>query len=237
MPLTPEFKIGTDCSTDPRVSLRTRIPFEDDMMLTMAAKVRLIPCADNSDPASCKVMKPSTPRNATRECCRDDSNTRKCAKVSTWYRVILLEARMEEVEAKGDEEDVKTVELRHERILARSLDVMMTRFPSDGACCAKVIAKVTSSAGVSEVIRRGCESCDKGEDIGTREGRRKEVGAVIETHVSEHYIVTRNNGFEWYPSVNEAWKVEGADRRSTIDSLAFERNSKRLNMAPLSRKL
>jgi hypothetical protein len=74
---------------------------------------------------------------------------------------------MEEVEANGDEEDVKPVELIHERNLARSLDVMMTRLSSDGACRAKVIAKVISSAGVSDVIRRGCESGDKGEDIGT----------------------------------------------------------------------
>jgi hypothetical protein len=74
---------------------------------------------------------------------------------------------MEEVEAMGEEEDVKTVELRHKRNLARSLDVMMTRLSSDGACRAKLIAKVTSSAGVSEVIRRGCERGDKGGDIGT----------------------------------------------------------------------
>jgi len=39
---------------------------------------------------------------------------------------------------------------------------------------------VTSSAGVSEVIRRGWEDVDKCEGIVTQEGRKNDVGGVIQ---------------------------------------------------------
>ena len=73
---------------------------------------------------------------------------------------------MEEVEVREEKEDAKSVDFILDRKLARSLEVMRIRLSSDWACCAKAIAKVTSSAGVSEVIRRGCDSGDKVEEIG-----------------------------------------------------------------------
>jgi hypothetical protein len=100
---------------------------------------------------------------------------------------------MEEVEVREEEEDAKSVDFIQERKLARSLEVMRIRLSSVWACCAKVIAKVTNSAGVSEVIRRGCDSGDKVEDIETRDGKRKDVGAVIEPFVSELYVVAWND--------------------------------------------
>jgi hypothetical protein len=103
---------------------------------------------------------------------------------------------MEEVDVREEEEDSKSVDFIQDRKLARSLDVMRIRLSSDWACCAKVIAKVTSSAGVSEVIRRGCDNGDKGEDIDTRYGRRKDVGAVIEPFVFELQVVAWNDRFD-----------------------------------------
>jgi hypothetical protein len=78
---------------------------------------------------------------------------------------------------------------------------------------------VTSSTGVSEVIRRGCDSGDRVEEIDTRDGKRKDVGAVIESFVSELYVVAWNDRFG---SLNDERKVrngdrQAADRRSTFD--------------------
>jgi hypothetical protein len=74
---------------------------------------------------------------------------------------------MEEVEVREEDEDAKSVDFIQDRKSARPLEVMRTRLSSDWACCAKVIAKVTSSAGVSEVSRRGCDIGDKWEEIDT----------------------------------------------------------------------
>jgi hypothetical protein len=51
---------------------------------------------------------------------------------------------------------------------------------------------VTSSAGVSEVIRRGWEDVDKCEGIVTQEGRKKDVGGVIQPFRGDsHHIKAR----------------------------------------------
>jgi hypothetical protein len=59
---------------------------------------------------------------------------------------------------------------------------MKTKLPSDGTYRATCIAKVKSSADVSELIRRGNASGERSDgDGGGDEGvaRRKDVGAVV----------------------------------------------------------
>ena len=63
----------------------------------------------------------------------------------------------------------------------RVLALMRTKRPSDGTYCAKVIAKVISSAGVWELMR-GKECRERSEVDGAvdeRVGRMNDVGAVI----------------------------------------------------------
>ena len=176
-PLIPMFSTGITCSMDPGDSRRTRMLF-DDVRLIIAASVRLMPCADNSDAGSCKEMEASTPRNPTRDCCSEDSRTRICANVSTWYIVIASDAKIDALELNGDARDVTSVEVRDEIKDGRSCAVMRTSrvFNVD---LANAIANVTSSTGVFEMIRRGVEERDNSREACTREGRKKDVGGVI----------------------------------------------------------
>jgi len=124
-------------------------------------------------------MKLSIPRKATFACCNEERRTRRCANVSTRYNVTVSDARIIEAEARGEEVDVKSVELSDERKTALSCVVIRTTRPFWGNCRAKVIEKVISSAADSDVIKRGFEDEDKPSWISTREGRKKEVGGVI----------------------------------------------------------
>lgn len=90
-----------------------------------------------------------------------------------------MDARIEGVELRGDEAEVNSVELRDRRNSLRSWLVMKTCRPFRGEDFVKVTAKVTSSIGVLEMMRRGEEAEGGSEKLFTREGMKKEVGGVI----------------------------------------------------------
>ena len=92
----------------------------------------------------------------------------------------MSDARINDVDAKDDEKEVNSVELREERKVVRSCVVIRTRRPFRGDCWANLIANVTSSAGVWDVTRRGWEEGDKSEGKFKRQGKKKDVGGVMQ---------------------------------------------------------
>lgn len=88
------------------------------------------------------------------------------------------------MDANFEAAEVTREENRLERSSFRSLALMRTRRPSDGTYWANVIAKVTSSVGVSDLIRRGKECDERSEADGgvvKAVGRMNEVGAVMKS--------------------------------------------------------
>jgi hypothetical protein len=92
--------------------------------------------------------------------------------------VIERDARIELIDVKGEDADVRSEVSREASRLARSLAVTRTRRSSEASCCAYVSAKTTSSAGASEVIRSGCVDGDRDETPEALDGRKYEIGIM-----------------------------------------------------------
>jgi hypothetical protein len=92
---------------------------------------------------------------------------------------MALDASIERVELSGDEEEVNSVEVRDPHSALRSWLVMRTYWLFKGEYCVHMTANVTSSAGVSEIMRRGEEGDGNSTGLLVREGTKKETGGVI----------------------------------------------------------